>query len=68
MQDIEGKQAVIISRIACDAHAISASAINMPSAIDTHVDKAVVSSDIAIVDSSSVIDVVHIARSRVGRL
>ena len=66
VRDIEGKQAIVINRVTCDTHAVSAAATGNIGAVDTHVDVAVLRVNIAIFGSSGLIDIVHIASSRVG--
>lgn len=68
MRDIESEQAIVVGCIARDAYAVSAGSINNISAVDTHIDKAVVCIDVAIVGRSSLIDIIHIASRRVGGL
>ena len=68
MGDIKGKQTVGVGCIACDAHAVSAGSISNVGAVDTHVDKAVISVDIAVLGCCGLIDIVHITSSGIGRL
>ena len=68
MGDIEGKQAIIVGCIADDAYAVPAGPIGNISAVDTHIYKAVGGTDIFVVDGCILVDVVHIASSRISRL
>ena len=66
MGDIKGKQTVGIVCIACDAHAVSAGCVGNVGVVNTHVDKAVIGVDIAVLGCRILIDIVHITSSGIG--
>lgn len=66
MGDIESEQAIVVGCITCDVHAVSAGSISNIGAVDTHVDKAVVSINVAVACCCCLIDVVHITSIEVG--
>lgn len=68
MKNIESEKAIVVSRIADNAHTVSAGSVDNVSAVDTHVDQAIVGIDVTIVGRCSLIDIVHIARCRIGCL
>ena len=66
MGDIKGKQTVGVGCITCDAYAVSAGCIGNVGVVDTHVDKAVIGVDVAVLGCCVFIDIVHITGSRIG--
>lgn len=68
MRYIKGKQPVVVGCIACDTHAVSTTAGSNVGTVDTHVDAAVVGINVAVVDCRCLIDIVHVASSRVDAL
>lgn len=64
--NIKSEQTIGVGCIARDAHAVSAGSVGNVGAIDTHVDKAVVGVDIAILGCCVLIDIVHITGSGIG--
>ena len=66
VRDIKGEQTVGVGCIARDAHAVSAGSVGNMSAVDTHVDKAIIGVDIAVLGCCVLIDIVHITSSGIG--
>ena len=64
--DIKGEQTVGVVCITRDAHAVSAGSVSNVGAVDTHVDKAVISIDIAVLGCCILIDIVHVPSSGIG--